>query len=80
MFEPFRPELDRLVLRLRTAPLVAALLVLATAVAHAAPYIPDSDAVVVERLPGRASDPAIKRVESLRKQLAARPDDGALRV
>ena len=52
----------------------------ATAPAWAAPFTPASDAEVVERLPGRASDPAIKRVESLRKQLAARPDDGTLRV
>lgn len=48
--------------------------------AAAAPYTPASDAEVVERLPGRASDPALRRVESLRKQLAARPDDAALRV
>lgn len=60
--------------------LVVALLVLTGMAARAAPFIPDSDAVVVERLPGRASDPAIKRVESLRKQLAARPDDATLRV
>ena len=48
--------------------------------AHAAPYIPANDADIVERLPGRASDPAIRRVESLRKQLAARPDDTDLRI
>ena len=53
---------------------------LAHAQTHAAPFIPASDAEVVERLPGRASDPATRRVESLRKQLAARPDDAALRV
>ena len=47
---------------------------------QAVPYTPASDNEVVERLPGRASDPAIKRVESLRKQLAARPGDSALRV
>ena len=46
----------------------------------AAPYLPVSDAEVIERLPGRANDPATRRVESLRKQLAARPDDVALRV
>lgn len=46
----------------------------------AVPYTPASDTEVVERLPGRASDPATRRVESLRKQLAARPDDSALRV
>ena len=49
-------------------------------VAHAAPYTPENDNVVVERLPGRASDPATRRVESLRKQLAARPDDAQLRI
>ena len=48
--------------------------------AQAAPFTPKSDAEVVERLPGRASDPSIRRVESLRKQLAARPDDPALRI
>jgi Tfp pilus assembly protein PilF len=48
--------------------------------AEAAPYLPKSDAEVVERLPGRASDPAVRQVESLRKQLAARPDDAGLRV
>ncbi|MBC7609637.1 MAG: hypothetical protein H7228_08705 [Polaromonas sp.] len=48
--------------------------------ASAAPYTPANDAEVVERLPGRASDPAIRRVDSLRKQLAARPDDAPLRV
>ncbi|MFM9901538.1 MAG: hypothetical protein ACKVOT_11020 [Polaromonas sp.] len=48
--------------------------------AAAAPFTPKSDAEVVERLPGRASDPALRRVESLRKQLAARPDDAALRI
>ena len=48
--------------------------------AAAAPFTPKNDAEVVERLPGRASDPALRRVESLRKQLAARPDDAALRI
>ena len=36
----------------------------------AAPYIPASDAEVVEVLPSR-QDPAVQRVESLRQQLAA---------
>ena len=61
-------------------PLLMALLVSGSLAVHAAPYTPENDNVVVERLPGRASDPAIKRVESLRKQLAARPEDAALRV
>lgn len=51
-----------------------------TPTTRAAPYTPASDAEVVERLPGRASDPATRRVESLRKQLAARPDDAGLRI
>lgn len=53
---------------------------LAFGLAQAAPYTPANDADIVERLPGRASDPAIRRVESLRKQLAARPDDTDLRI
>jgi Tfp pilus assembly protein PilF len=48
--------------------------------ANAAPFTPSSDAEVVEKLPGGASDPAVRRVDSLRKQLAARPGDGALRL
>ena len=55
-------------------------LVACLGLAQAAPYTPTSDAMVVESLPGRASDPALKRVDSLRKQLAARPDDASLRV
>jgi hypothetical protein len=55
-------------------------LLLGLGAVQAAPYTPASDAEVVERLPARASDPAIGRVESLRKQLAARPDDAALRI
>ena len=46
----------------------------------AAPFTPASDADVVEKLPGGASDPAVRRVDSLRKQLAAKPGDGALRL
>lgn len=59
---------------------LAALAALSHLPAAAAPFTPAHDAVVVERLPGRASDPALKRVDSLRKQLAARPDDVALRI
>ncbi len=53
---------------------------LASMQSQAAPYTPTNDADVIERLPGRASDPATRRVDSLRKQLAARPDDASLRV
>lgn len=45
----------------------------------AAPFTPASDSEVVERLP-LASDPSARRVESLRRQLAARPGDNALRI
>ncbi|HSW20432.1 MAG TPA: hypothetical protein VLJ86_24625 [Ramlibacter sp.] len=49
--------------------------------AHAAPFRPANDAEVVERLPARAADdPTLRRVESLRKQLAAQPNDLPLRV
>ena len=51
-----------------------------TAPGYAAPYTPANDTDVVERLPGRASDSATRRVESLRKQLAAKPDDARIRV
>lgn len=51
------------------------------AAALSAPFTPARDADVVERLPGRAGqDPALRRVESLRKQLAASPRDARLRV
>ena len=56
-----------------------AALCLAAAAASAAPFTPASDAEVVERLPV-ASDPALRTVESLRRQLASRPDDPALRL
>ncbi|MCM2253324.1 MAG: hypothetical protein NDJ19_13260 [Ramlibacter sp.] len=46
----------------------------------AAPFTPASDAEIVERLPAGAADPALRRVESLRKQLAARPGDTGLRL
>ena len=57
----------------------AALFACAAAVAPAAPFTPAADSEVVERLPA-AGDPLLRRVESLRKQLAARPDDAALRL
>lgn len=60
-------------------PLLASLLPLfASTAAQAAPFTPASDAEVVERLPN--NDPAVRRVDSLRKQLAARPGDNALRI
>ncbi|MDB5872194.1 MAG: hypothetical protein JWQ07_1636 [Ramlibacter sp.] len=56
------------------------LLALGCSTAFSAPFTPANDADVVERLPSTASDPSVRRVDSLRKQLAARPDDGALRI
>ena len=47
--------------------------------AHAAPFTPTNDSEVVERLP-LASDPSARQLESLRRQLAGRPDDNALRL
>jgi tetratricopeptide (TPR) repeat protein len=60
-------------------PLAVALLLACAWAAHAAPYTPQSDSEVVERLP-LTSDPSVRRVESLRRQLAARPEDATLRV
>ena len=62
-------------------PLSAPLLVLClnAGQAHAAPFTPTNDSEVVERLP-LASDPSARQLESLRRQLAGRPDDNALRL
>ena len=62
-------------------PLSVPLLVLClnTREAHAAPFTPSNDSEVVERLP-LASDPSARQLESLRRQLAGRPDDNALRL
>jgi Tfp pilus assembly protein PilF len=46
----------------------------------AAPFTPSTDSEVVERLPATANDPSLRRVDSLRKQLAARPEDVDLRL
>ena len=64
--------------RCALATAVASLALLAGGAA-AAPYTPASDDEVVERLPV-ASDPALRAVESLRRQLASRPGDDALRL
>lgn len=55
------------------------LLALGVSLAEAAPFTPSSDREVVERLP-LASDPSARQLESLRRQLAGRPDDHALRL
>jgi tetratricopeptide (TPR) repeat protein len=56
------------------------LFVFASLPSFAAPCTPSNDAEVVERLPATANDPSVRRVDSLRKQLAARPDDIDLRL
>ncbi|MEJ6023146.1 hypothetical protein [Ramlibacter sp. PS4R-6] len=58
----------------------ALILALALSPAFAAPFTPAGDAEVVERLPATTNDPSVRRVESLRKQLAARPFDVDLRL
>lgn len=44
------------------------------------PFTPATDAEVVERLPSRSGDPALRHLESMRRQLAAQPDNAALRL
>jgi Tfp pilus assembly protein PilF len=51
-----------------------------TLAAQAAPFTPANDSDVVERLPLSATDPSARRLQSLRKQLEAKPDDVALRI
>lgn len=52
----------------------------ASSMAHTAPFTPSQDSDIVERLPLSATDPSARRLQSLRKQLEARPDDVALRI
>ncbi|MBE7939320.1 hypothetical protein IM725_01890 [Ramlibacter aquaticus] len=59
---------------------MSAALLLACAFAQAEPFTPTNDDEVVEKLPSSAADPSVRRVDSLRRQLAARPDDAALRL
>ena len=64
---------------LRSAGAAAALLCVLAGPAPAAPFTPAADDEVVERLP-LATDPALRTVESLRRQLASRPADANLRL
>jgi predicted Zn-dependent protease len=62
-------------------PPFAAIFCLFTSLAtQAAPFTPANDSDVVERLPLSATDPSSRRLQSLRKQLEAKPDDVALRI
>src|SRR5262245_2650820 len=58
---------------------VLALGLLATA-AHAAPYVPKDDSVVLEHLPVRPNDPVARELRQLRAQLAANPRDRAVAI
>jgi len=49
-------------------------------VAHAAPFVPSDDNEIVERLPLSATDPSVRRVDSLRKQIDAQPGNTGLRI
>ena len=60
--------------------LTAMALALAALSGVAAPFTPTQDSEVVERLPLSATDPSVRRVQSLRKQLEAQPDNAGLRI
>ena len=62
-------------------PAFAALFCLLTSLTtQAAPFTPANDSDIVERLPLSATDPSARRLQSLRKQLEAKPDDVVLRI
>jgi Tfp pilus assembly protein PilF len=46
----------------------------------AAPFVPTSDSQVLERLPFPASDPAVRELRALSKELASRPSDLSLAI
>jgi hypothetical protein len=48
--------------------------------AHAAPYVPKDDSVVLERLPVRPNDPVARELRQLRAELAANPRKRATAV
>lgn len=62
--------------------LVALALCVVSAHLNAAPYIPGSDAQVLETLPARAADPRMRELSALRRELAADPQrlDVAVRL
>ena len=62
------------------SPLAALFCLFTTLATQAAPFTPANDSDVVERLPLSATDPSARRLQSLRKQLEAKPDDVALRI
>src|SRR5215470_11287927 len=48
--------------------------------AHAAPYVPKDDSVVLEHLPVRPSDPVARELRQLRAELAASPRNRAIAI
>ncbi len=48
--------------------------------ARAAPFLPSSDAQVLEQLPSRAADPQTREMNAMRRQLAADPRNAGLAV
>ncbi len=62
------------------APFAAIFCLFTTLTIQAAPFTPANDSDVVERLPLSSTDPSARRLQSLRKQLEAKPDDVALRL
>jgi predicted Zn-dependent protease len=56
------------------------LIVLAPALAAGAPFTPSSDQQVLERLPARATEPQMRELRELRRQLAADPRNAGLAV
>jgi Tfp pilus assembly protein PilF len=60
--------------------LLTIVVALAAACAEAKPYRPESDAQVLERLPARAADPAMRELNGLRRALQANPRDLDLAV
>jgi len=59
---------------LRTV-ICAVLVATASALAEAAPFVPESDGQVVERLPFSPSDPGMRELRALRGQLTRAPDN-----
>jgi Tfp pilus assembly protein PilF len=65
----------------KTCRAVLALAALAMpAAARSAPYVPASDAQVLETLPARAADPRMRAIAALRQRLAKDPRDAATAV
>jgi hypothetical protein len=74
-----RPGPARIDLNLRpyfgAATLIAAVMALLTGTAAGAPYVPKTDAEVVEQLPLKANDPVSRALRQYRAELAADPTD-----